>query len=413
MKLKSTMLKASSLLYAVFVCVIVALLCGSLILIFSYQSRLNQHYFLSQDLIRASNNHFAQLIDNLDYESINSHGEIKNENDQITTTYTLSKWGLYDILKLKTYIKKDTLSKAALIGVKSSNDRLALYLADKDKPLHIGGKSAIHGDVKISDHGVRIAYISGQHFQGNKLVNGTIGKSKSMLPDLQIRLDSLIPLVKKEFHLEELRDKQLFFNSFHNPSMLVYTDKHAFDNITLGGNMIIHSNDSLFIRKSAHLTDVIIKAPKVVFEKGFSGSVQVIAKNGVHLEEDVFLKYPSSIYVKNDRNEMTEVVLEKGSTVIGGLVLTGHEYRYSLSRLLTIEEDAKLIGRCYCFGKTQLKGQITGTLYTDRFHLKTLASIYENYIVGGIIDKKALPDQFLNVPFFNSENKSYDFIKEL
>ena len=69
----------------------------------------------------------------------------------------------------------------------------------------------------------------------------------------------------------------------------------------------------------------------------------------------------------------------------------------------------------YCYGKTQLKGNVIGCLYTDRFFLKTTSTIYENYMYDGTIDREELPDYFVRLPIH--ENKSeyvvYDLVKEL
>ena len=407
------MLKASALTYALFVMVIVALLCGSLVLVFTYQHRMNLVYFSKQDLITTSNNHFLRLLNDFKYNEIGANGILESEDQRFKTTYSISKWGLFDKISMNTYTKNDSIGKAALFGARASKDQLALYLSDLDKPLYVGGTTQINGNVKLSKYGVKIAYLNNHNYTGKRLVYGKIGTSKRTLPSLNIKLDSTEFHALEHVYVEELRDKKIDVNSFLNPTKVVIQRGTILDNISLKGNFILISKDSLYVKNNVQLNDIIIKAPSVVFEKGFKGSLQVIAKNHVALKEEVILEYPSSIYVENDRYEDTTVTLEKHSKLCGAVVLTGNEYKYSLARILTLNEKATLMGVAYCYGKTQIKGKIIGSLYTDRLVYKNETAIYENYLVNVTIDRKNLPKYFIAPKLFDMKNQSYALIKEL
>jgi len=405
------MLKASSLLYAIFVCLIVSLLCGSLIIIFNYQYRLKQQYFLEEELVRVSAANFLQVINNS--EGITAEGEVKFTDERFITYYTVSKWGFYNLVKTKTVFKKDTLYKAALLGGKPKKEPIALYLTDLDKPLHVGGTTNIQGNVKISKYGVKPGYINNKSFTGTKLVHGAIGVSGKRLPVLQQYVNVTGNQKIIEVLLEELDGKSLY-NSFYKPTIIVYADgRHTIENITLSGNIILQSKDSIYVKNTTALKDILIKAPSVVFDDNFSGVVQVFAKKNVSLKKGVQLRYPSSIYIDNDSEGKIEVLLDEKSKLAGGIVLTGNSYQSSLNRMVTVEKGASVMGDVYCYGKTQLKGKVVGSVYTDRFYLKTASSIYENYIVDGEINREELPDYFIGLPLFSNENTSYALIKEL
>ena len=406
------MLKASALTYSLFVMVIVALLCGSLVLVFTYQHRMNLVYFSKQDLITTSNNHFLKLLNDYKYNEISTNGILESE-DQCKTTYSISKWGLFDKISMNTYTKNDSIGKAALFGAQASKDPLALYLPDLDKPLYLGGNTRINGNVQLSKHGVKMAYLSNNNYTGKKLVYGNIGTSKRTLPTLNVNFDSIAYNDLEHLYLEELLDKKIEFNSFLDATKVVIQRGTVLDNVSLKGNFILTSKDSLYIKKNVQLNDIIIKAPSVVFEKGFKGSLQVIANNHVVLEEGTTLNYPSSIYVENDRYQNTNVTLKKKSKVCGAIVLTGKEYKYSLARTFTMDEDATLMGTAYCYGKAQIRGKIIGTLYADRLFYKNEAAIYENYLVNASIDRKSLPKFFIALQLFDKKNQSYALIKEL
>ncbi|WP_179008676.1 hypothetical protein [Winogradskyella forsetii] len=406
------MLKASSLLYAIFICLVVSLICGSLILIFNYQYRLNQQFFLENELVNYSETNFLKVIDQLNTSQLSTNGSINSDDNRLTTTYSISKWGFYDLIKTKTYFKNDTIYKTGLIGSKTVNTKLALYLTDYNTELKIGGTTKIIGDVKVSSFGVEQAYINNQSFTGSRLVEGHIGVSKDKLPTLSLAVNQTV--VEKELYYDELKNKTLY-NSFYQPTIRVIVEEtYDFGDIELSGNFVIESKDSLVIRETAQLKDVLIKAPKVTLNSGFNGNVQIFAKERVHVMKDVNLLYPSSIYIDNDDEEKPlNVYLGEKSKLAGGIVLTSKTYEASLNRLITIDKDAQVLGDIYCYGKTQLKGKVIGTVYTDRFYLETSGATYENHIVNGTINKLEQPNYFIGLPLFNDNTRVYELIKEL
>ena len=404
-------LKASSLLYAIFVCLVVALLCGSLVLIFNYQYRLKQQYFLEEEFVLAHNNQRIALLEQLNGE------QIELTNELFKSSYKLQKWGFYNLLVHKTYFKTDTLTTASLLGKRPNRqEQLALYLTDLDKPLHIGGKTKIKGNVKISKYGVKPAYINNMSYIGSKLIYGNITHSNKRLPQLDSNIinPSKEEASFNEFFIEDL-ETLVMHRSFTKSTTILHTSGLVnIEGLELSGNIILKSNDSIHIKANTRLENILIEARSVSFEKGFKGTVQVFAKDWVTLQEGAELYYPSSVCINNDDNEKElEIVLEKDSKVAGGIVFTGDSYQSSLNRMVTIEENAELIGDLYCYGKTQLKGKVVGTVYTDRFYLKTPSSVYENYIINGEINVEELPNEFINLPLFNTSTSKYEVIKEL
>ncbi|WP_452223474.1 hypothetical protein [Lacinutrix chionoecetis] len=407
------MLKASSLLYAIFICLIVSLLCGSLILIFNYQHRLNQQFFLENELVANSETNFLKIIDQLNTSIFINKGSIVNEDNKLVTEYSVSKWGFYNIVKTKTYFKNDTIFKTGLIGSKTRNKKLALYLTDYNTELKIGGKARLIGDVKVSSYGVEQAYINNQTYTGSNLVQGNIGVSLDKLPKLNLFTDDISD-IEKEVYFDEIKNKTLY-NSFYEPTIVVLVEgTYDFSEISLYGNFIIQAKDSIAIDATAKLENVLIQAPKVTFNTGFKGSVQTFAKTRVKLMKNVNLHYPSSIFIDSDNDdELVEIYVDENSKIAGGIVLTGTTYEASSKRLITIEKNAQVLGDVYCYGKTQLKGKVIGTVYTDRFYVVTAGAVYENHLLDGVINRLEQPDFFIGLPLFEDETRVYELIKEL
>ena len=138
-------------------------------------------------------------------------------------------------------------------------------------------------------------------------------------------------------------------------------------------------------------------ARNIIIEKEFIGNLQIIAKNDVTVQKKAQLKYPSSIYVKNDL-EPVKVEIDSLSTIAGGIIIDGDTYNNSTNRELVIQPTSKVYGTVYCYGKTQLPGEVIGQLYTDRFFLKTQSASYENVILNGVVNGNSLPEHFVRPP---------------
>lgn len=407
-------LKASSLTNAVFICVIISVFCGCMVLISHYQNIFNNRLIIQEDLISRNTSGFNYLLSNSESLIYNKTQEVDLFEDNIISVLEKKSWGFYDILICKTFFKKDTVSKTVLVGKTSSkSNNTALYVTDYDKPLKLSGNTRIVGDIIVPNASTSQAYINGK--KGNNiLLKGKKLKSNNKLPkidkDVFLNIDELPRL-----SVSTIINKQPVFNSFDSKTQVIdLKEKTLIKGINCKGNFVFTSNNMLEVDGTSKLNDVIVIAPKVKITSGFKGNLQIVAKEEVIVEENVALYYPSSIYVKNNKDSIL-VKIKNNSKLIGGIVINGKSYNESLKRKLIIEEKAIVVGNIYCYGKTQLKGQVIGSVYTDRFYLKTNTSNYENIILNGAIDRESLPKNFIELPLFNNtiDEKKYAVIKEL
>ena len=368
-----------------------------------------QERLISQN--QSALNYFLSNNKSIHYHKIE---EVDLFEEGIMSFLERKKWGFYDILICKTVFKNDTVSKIVLIGAtQSKSNDLALFATNYDKPLKLSGAAKIIGDVKIPIGNFGQAYINGP--TGNSIIQkGKQIKSEDKFPkidkDIYVNSDGL-----PRFSLTKLHKDSLIINGFDKPTKVLDLNSiQVLKDINCKGNFILVSDRELEIDKSSKLSDVVIIAPKVKIASGFKGNLQIIAREEVIVDEEVSLLYPSSIYIKNDVGTVS-VDIKKNSTLIGGIVIDGNTYNKSLEHKLTIEENALVVGTIYCYGSTQLKGEVIGRIYSDRFFLKTDASNYENIILNGSIDSESLPKDFIELPLFNniSTEKRYAVIKEL
>ncbi len=366
-----------------------------------------------EDLINRNRSSFNYLINNVESMPYNKVDKIDVFDDNVFSYLEKKSWGFYDVIVSKTVFKNDTVSKTAMIGkVNIKTDNLALYVTDYDKPLKLSGNTKILGDIEIPNGKTEQAYINGN--KGNKItLRGKTSKSNDKLPkiDKELRVDFSD---YKSIPFSVFDKETVIINGFENATKLIDLNEITrLSNIVFKGNIVLISNKELQIDKTAKLQDVLVIAPKIKILSGFKGNIQVIAKETVEIAEDVSLKYPSSIYVKNDTDSVS-VIINKNSKIIGGIVIDGDTQSGALRRILMIKEGATIIGNIYCYGKTQFEGNLIGSIYTDKFNLQTASSNYENIILNGSINRDSLSDNFIELPLFKNtiENKKYAIIKE-
>nr|WP_321234601.1 hypothetical protein [uncultured Psychroserpens sp.] len=406
------MLKASSLSNAIFVCLMISVFSGCLVLISHYQNLLNSKLDFEETLINVNNATFKYYLNNSNQIEFNTSTALDIFENDITTFTTKKKWGFYDILLSQTIFKNDTINRIGLIGILEPNQkRPSLFVTDYDKPLKLSGKSKVIGFSKVPNGIIEQAYLNGQ--EGNSVeIKGTQSSSEDKLPTIKTSLNLDINAYKM-LSLEHFKSNTII-NSFSSETIVLnVSNSSQLSDVIIKGNIVIFSTGSIKLTKSAQLHDVVLMANDVLIESGFSGNLQIVAKKNVIVEENTNLKYPSSVYVKNDLDSI-KVHIKSSSKIAGGIVIDGNTYKGSLKRQLIIDEDSKVYGNVYCYGKTQLQGDVIGQLYTDRFFLKNQSSDYENVILNGSINGDSLPENFVQLPIFNSENNTttYEIIKE-
>lgn len=400
--------KASSLSNAIFLCLIISIISGSLVLISHYNNVLNDKLEMSNHLISRNDSAFNYYINNLETLTFNEEASLDIFDDGIYSYAEKKNWGFYDILVIKTIFKNDTISKIALVGEKrNENDNLVLYATDYDKPLKFSGKTKIYGNQKVPNGKTEQAYINNQ-IGNDVVIRGKQLKSEDRLP----KIDKTINVNIGDFEVMSIGsiEDEVFINGFEKETKVVDLNGiTSLGNVTYKGNLILTSKKPIEIEASATLNDVLLIAPKVTIDSGFLGNIQIMAKEEVVVNEKASLMYPSSIYVKNDIDSVS-VDIKKEAKLAGGIVIDGNTYKGALRRKLIIGSEAMVIGNVYCYGSTQVEGEIIGSIHSDRFFLKTKSSSYENVILNAIINKDSLPKNFVGLPLFENKGNKKEYV---
>lgn len=402
------MVKAHSLLYAIYICLIVSIICGALLYFSNLYDQLNLYYNLQEELYIQN-----QSVLNFALGNKTIPAEIdKDKNSGIEGSFETKSHGLLSLVLAKSYIANDTVSSVHFVGQRNF-DKMAIYLTNLSKSLFYSGKVKLIGNNQLPNTFIETSYINNSLNQ--LTAEGKITISETQLPEINPDFKKIFFAIKFEkiklSEVEKPKDS-LFYNSFFNTTKEVSV-KSTLGNLMFKGNFILRSEDSIRVKKNTVLEDVILIAPKITFEEGFKGTVQAFATKGIELEEKVTLNYPSVICVYNESADESKIKVKKGCHIKGAVVLFGNSNDLIDKNTIEINEEGLLFGDLYCTGKLMLKSNVYGSVYTNRFFLKNGSSTYQNMISDIEINTGKRPNYFISIPLFNAKTTTYGVIKKV
>lgn len=322
-------------------------------------------------------------------------------------------YGILTDAQLTAFHAVDSISKGFLLGNKSTQkSETALYLANSNKALGLCGNVQLNGNVFVPERGVERSYIEGQNFVGAKLFSGTKQTSKSSLPPIHPQIKGNILDVYAINNGAVYRDD--LDSIISNYSILVFkAEEGILLNKVVKGKVIIVSSDFIRVSSSAELENIILKAPVVVFDSGFEGSVQVFARDSIIVGESCYLKFPSTLVLKSPSKPSysPKITLAAGTRLAGNVILQQPSFNLRNNGIVTINKGSVVNGTVYSEGYTQLKScEIQGEVYTKKLFLKTRSSIYENTLLNVVIDPSKKKKDMIDLGIQNSE-RSWIYIK--
>ncbi|SEK29759.1 hypothetical protein SAMN04487910_0189 [Aquimarina amphilecti] len=401
------MLKAGSLLYAIYVCLIIAILSGGLMYVFTINKTLATRQSVKEQLIDRCSSCFDYFLSNSTSLGKTNTEQVDLFNDGLICEFTKERWGMFSKLLGKTFFKKDTIYKNYIIGEVIDRDPIALYLCDFGEELKISGTTKIVGNVKLPKKRYKTVNILGNQHANNPKLEGSISISSQNLPKI-ISPKLEYPKNTVQITLAKLKENQPIHRGFDQPTGIVYLEKgETLDRLNIKGNFIFKSRDTIRVDNTSTIEDVIIQAPKIVLEEGFEGSLQIYADKGVDIESDVKLRYPSCIVIEaSTRDYKKKINIAEDVKIYGGIVINGSSFREKQNNFVSIDENSLVVGDVYCNGIMELKGSIIGSLYTHKLQLETRSSKYADVILNGVIDATELPNNFVRLPLFGNTGEN-------
>jgi hypothetical protein len=412
------MLKAGALFVAVTISFVIAVLISLLItLAFQYKIQ-NRQNLLQKKLERNANSAIVLLMNNTAEETTEESKIIdlyEEESDSVKIK-TIS-WGVFKVATVKAFSGRYSLTKTVEFGYKPDETLSgAVYLTDLSRPLNLCGKTKITGNCYLPEAGVKRGYIEGKSFEGSTLINGTIKNSKNSLPPLNKDITKKLSDVFGNSSFQSglykevsLSDKDTLINSFLDTTMLIRVN----GDITilskfLSGNIIVYATQSLTIDQSSKLEDITLFARDIKIKTGFSGNIQAFATDSIIVEENCKLNYPSALglFKKDHKTQQPFIKLLKNSEVDGIVFTCQSEFVSDQSQtLVSLDKGAILKGQLYVDGFADIKGEVDGMVWCNKFLLKTASSIYENHLLDAVIDRTKLSTYYIGSGLIASGKK--------
>ncbi|KRB56697.1 hypothetical protein ASD98_08375 [Flavobacterium sp. Root186] len=407
MKLK---LKSGALQFTVFIAVLIALLLASLVL-YAYTFI----YMKEQSKGAIENIQIADIgIQSLlEQKELNSDTVtidfIKKENQTIKTH--LSQWGVFQKGVTITQFRKKKFTKTAIIGSLIVADKSpTLFLQETHNALTVVGSTKIQGIAYLPTQGVNSGYIGGNSYYGTQLIYGRIEKSTSELPKPEKAFLDALNFYLKEYKIDRQEDyinlnsSVKITNSFKEKTNGFYSQNAiTLENKIISGNIIIKSETAIKVRKTALLNDLILIAPIIEIEDETIGSFQAIASKKITLGKKCNLSYPSALLLFQDNknsvsdnsnyNTLSEnqIFIGEGSILKGCVTYIQTKETSDFQTQIVLEKDSKIKGQVYCNGNFEIKGTVSGSVYTKQFVANQAGSIFMNHVYNATIENETVP----------------------
>ena len=413
MKLKK--IKAGALQSTLFISVVIAILLSAFILLIQLHKRFDiQTKFIQETVGNANDGVNYVLFNNVtlrDSVSINL-----NDEDYKSLKVYKDYWGIFEKVRSVSKIKTNRIEKVAFIGgIQPKENRLALYLEDKNKPLVLVGHTKISGIAYLPQQGVKPGNIAGHSYYGTDLIYGqkrTSNRLPKLVSEFYTPLTSPSIESKKDF-IDISRDRNVS-NSFLKPVKTIFSNNEIYlSQIKLTGHIQVISKTKIIVDATSQLKDVVLIAPEIEIKNQVNGVFQSLATIKITVGENCILNYPSALIIKTKKaiegsgteNEaiLSEIQIGEGSVVNGLVVYHGEPTKNNHKAQLIIEENAFVQGEVHSNSNLELKGTVQGSVFASNFIANQSGSIYQNHIYNGNIISDDLPIQYVGLTFEDSK----------
>ena len=388
---KRQQIPASALSYAISFMLLTGLVSAALLFIASANKRLETVHLMREHVLLNNLTSLKWGLNQSEDEALLLHSS--GDTSEVRT----KDWGVYRMVHVKTKHRLANVEKTAIGGVyNTKTDLPALYVPNKTDQIQLCGSTLLEGNIYISERGLKRGHIARKSFSRDKLYVGSLNVSDKKLPALNILTDFMsYERIREDSELLSSLPSDSAFSFYGKTSLFSSLDALEIAN-NLRGNLVVHSFDQIRVRALANLENIILIAPRIIIEKGFSGTLQAFASEEIFCEEEVNLLYPSALVML--RTERTEaqgrIFMDKGSRVIGGVLLYDADPYFRNPLNLELNE-AMVGGVVYNTGESEIRGEVYGSLFTQKLLLHAGGGSYDNYLLDATISSVQVPERMI------------------
>lgn len=328
-------------------------------------------------------------------------------------------WGCFNLVSVTAKNKHHRLSKTGLFGGPASADT-ALMVAELSRPIGLAGKIKFKGSCYLPKAGIKTAYIEGTSFSDLNSLRPYIKPAPNTIPSLDESYLKAIGDVQTE--LNPGTDSLISFipdlldHSFNKKTAVLQAGSVSLNSQVLSNNIKIISSNIITVDNTCRLSNVLLIGRKVVFKKGFKGTVHVIARDSIVTEEECEFNYPSSFCVYN-----ATTVNSANPTISGiffgehckfkGGILAANDKNSSSKLMVKVNRSFELIGNAYSSGYAEAQGSIYGSFFCNSLLLQTPSAVYENHLLNCLFDPKRYQANLTVPNWFTAKQKRYSCAK--
>ncbi len=413
---KGGKIPGSALFYALLLAVIVAVLSTALITASYYYQSLHQQQAVQLRLIHNLESATALLLNGAWKIGETIEGGLYGQPAD-SFQLKIHPWGIYPAATAKVFkttaFGKQERARAALLGRRQSEvGGSALYLQDNYKPLALCGHTRIRGEAFIPSSGILKGRISGHAYSGGQMVYGREKPSRPTMPPLDTTallatLNRWEAAARAPYHQGALPDS--LWQPFLDTTITIRRRTIHLQRQQLAGNIILLADSLVRVEAGARLEDIVLYAPEIIIEAGFSGSLQAIASRSIQVQESAQLEYPSSLALLDgparQPGATPRLHLAAGAQLAGMLLAANIGAKPTEAPEAILAPGSTVEGMVYANGSLELQGTVKGHVSCRNFHLKIKGRGYYNHLLDAVIDAAALEEYFSNAPIMQTREK--------
>ena len=407
-------MKAGALYYALFVCLLIAIMLGTILLARLYQQKSLSNLTIEQKLI---DNIDSGIKIALNQSQKEWSGEKFNLFQASEDTISIEKksWGGYLLFKVTAYQNKKKRSRVFLTGQSNADyAQTAIIMRNKSAYLNLCGRTMISGEVNLDKHLIRETRFERKTPVVNKKVSFKDVEASAYRLKKEF-LDGIDRTIKMDYndikgvemsHISMFRDTIKTHRSFFEPTLLLYSEGEiVLKNIQYKGNIIICSRHSIRVEASAFLSDIQLYAPQIRVEDNFNGELQMFAFEEILIGNNCFLGYPSLACISAVDAEKKECInFGEGSEIYGSLIYTRQKHLNRTPQGI-IATSGIINGSVISDAYVECNGRVNGKVVCNDFIYRSQSGIYENHLVDAIINGDKDRQALIEPVIFNNTQK--------
>ena len=274
----------------------------------------------------------------------------------------------------------------------------AIWVCDRNHSISLSGEAEISGELFLPKNGINYTNSNFDSFRGNLIPATKIHTSDKDFPSVDSTyLQFMRDLRDLPIPMSQL---PLKYHSFSND--IIYASVTDNDEIYAKGRIVLYG-DKVRIGSSCKISDIILIARYVTIGSGFSGALQILASDTVEIEHDVYLHYPSGVYIHGDRNK-AYLHIGSNSSIEGYAFIEGNAEGgngFVVDIHYRQEKGSQLSGILFVDGIAHLEGVVTGAAYLKECYYLSGENMYS----GLIYNAKITRSENIAFPFLFKDSK--------